>query len=199
MAVRPCRLGTTNLNRNSYVWTNAQGQQIASGATATVRLPDGINQVTLTVSEIFPDEEGGTFVLSDSATVAITVEASSAPVANAGSSRTIADSDETPGELVTLDGSGSTDADGTIVLYEWFREGNTPLGTSQTPVLADVALPDGVSNITLVVHDNSGNTGSATIVLTVGVAASQQALGDLPVPINAAGGGSPRRSVSAPG
>jgi outer membrane autotransporter protein len=162
---------------DSYVWTNDLGQQIASGVTPTVRLPDGANQVRLTVSEIFIGD--GTSVFSDSATVTITVEATSAPVADAGSSRTVADSDGQPGELVTLDGSGSTDADGAIVLYEWFREGSTPLGTSTAAELTNVALPDGVSNITLVIHDNSGNTASETIVLTIGAAAPRRALEDL--------------------
>ena len=45
---------------NSYVWTNDQGQQIAFGPTPTVRLPDGLNNVTLTVSEI--STGGGAFL-----------------------------------------------------------------------------------------------------------------------------------------
>ncbi|HET7204182.1 MAG TPA: autotransporter domain-containing protein [Steroidobacteraceae bacterium] len=165
---------------SSYLWTDAEGRQIASGPTPIVRLPDGTNPITLTVLE--PQVETG-LTLSDSATVSITVGASTGPVANAGSSRTVADTDGKPGEVVTLDGSASTDADGTIVLYEWFRDGNTPLGASDSPTLTEVALPDGVNNITLVVHDNSGNIGSATIVLTVGAVISP-ALEDTTLPPN---------------
>jgi hypothetical protein len=154
----------------TYVWTNAQGTQIASGATATIRLPDGVNQITLAVSEDdgSSSESQGTLTAID--TVTVTVGASSSPVANAGPARSVADTDGQPGEIVSLDGSGSTDTDGTIVSYEWFRD-NTPLGTGTTPVLNNVALPDGANNIRLVVRDNAGNTGTITTVITVGAAA----------------------------
>lgn len=157
----------------TFVWTNAQGTQIASGTTPTVRLPDGVNQITLAVSEDDGTSESeGTLTATD--TVIITVGAASAPVANPGAPRTVADTDGQPGEVVSLDGSGSTDADGTIVSYEWFRD-NTPLGTSTTPVLNNVSLPDGVNNIRLLVRDNAGNTGSATTTITVGAAAEPPA------------------------
>ena len=51
----------------------------------------------------------------------ITVNAPAIPTANAGPDRNVADTDGQPGESVTLDGSASTDTDGTIVSYEWFR------------------------------------------------------------------------------
>jgi outer membrane autotransporter protein len=164
----------------SYVWTNAQGVRIGVGPTPTVRLPDGVNQIRLVVSEIYDYGEGAeTYTSSD--TVTITVLPTSAPTANAGPDRAVPDTDNEPGELVTLDGSLSTDPDGTIVLYEWFRDGNTPLGSSQSPVLS-VRLPDGPNQITLVVHDNVGNTASDTFVVTVGAAEVEgEAFEDLPL------------------
>lgn len=169
----------------SYVWTNSQGVRIASGAVATVRLPDGVNVIRLVVTEV-EDYGEGSYTRSASDTVTITVLPTSAPVANAGADRTVPDTDNQPGEVVTLDGSLSTDADGTIVSYEWFRDGNTPLGSSTTPILADVWLPDGVNQITLIVRDNVGNIGSATVVITVGAAqvVDEQALEDLPLDPN---------------
>ena len=167
-ASQPSDLGGTL----SYVWTNAQGVQIATGAQPTVRLADGVNQITLLVNEDDGTSSSSSSTMTATDLVIVTVQPTSAPVANAGVSRTIADTDNKPGELVTLDGSASTDVDGTIVTYEWFRDGNTPLGSSQTPVLAGVALPDGPNQITLVVHDNAGNTGTSTITLTVGAAAA---------------------------
>lgn len=160
----------------SYVWTNAQGLQIATGPTPTVRLPDGVNQITLAVSDDSGQSSSfatlSTFAVA-AATVAdvvtITVQPTQAPVPNAGVSRTIADTDNLPGEPVTLDGSASTDLDGTISSYQWFRNGNTPLGSG--PVLTNVQLPDGDSQITLTVRDNVGNTASNTISLTIGAAA----------------------------
>lgn len=169
--------GTVPLNTEdtlTYVWTNAQGAQIATGANPTVRLPDGVNQITLAVTEDDGTSSSSQGTLTAIDLVTITIGATSAPVANAGVARTVADTDGRPGEVVSLDGSASTDADGTIVLYEWFRD-NAPLGSSETPVLANVALPDGANNIRLVVHDNAGNTGTASTVITVGAAAAAPA------------------------
>src|SRR4029453_6446413 len=41
-----CRAGAIR----SYIWRNAAGAQIASGATAQVRVPDGVNAITLTIT-----------------------------------------------------------------------------------------------------------------------------------------------------
>lgn len=162
----------------SYVWTNAQGVQIAAGATPNVRLPDGVNQITLTITEDDGSSSSSSSTLTATDIVTITVQPTAVPTANAGPDRNIADTDGQPGEPVVLDGSGSSDIDGTIVSYEWFRDGNTPLGTSATPTL-NVQLPDGASQITLVVRDNTGNTASDTATLTVGVAAPAPTLSDL--------------------
>lgn len=150
----------------SYVWANAQGVQIATGPTPTVRIPDGVNQITLIVTEDDGSSSSSSSTLTATGIVTITVQPTQAPVANAGVSRTIADTDNRPGETVTLDGSASTDIDGTITSYQWFRNGNTPLGSG--PVLNNVQLPDGDNQITLTVQDNVGNTASNTITLTIG-------------------------------
>jgi uncharacterized protein YhjY with autotransporter beta-barrel domain len=142
----------------SYQWLIGQSTVLATGATATARLPDGPQTLTLRVT----DNAGG--VGTD--TVTITVAAPNptvAPVANAGADRTIADTDTQVGENVTLDGSASTDAGGTIVNYQWM------LGTQviATGVTATARLPDGESFLTLVVTDNDGNTGSDGLLITV--------------------------------
>ncbi|MFB3081001.1 MAG: hypothetical protein ACE1Y1_04425, partial [Nitrosomonadaceae bacterium] len=51
-----------------------------------------------------------------------------APIANAGADQTVSDADGTGAESVTLDGSASSDPDGSIVSYQW-TEGATVLGT----------------------------------------------------------------------
>lgn len=153
----------------SYVWTNAQGVQIGTGSQPTVRLADGVHQITLLLSEDDGSSSSSSSTLTATDLVTITIQATSAPTANAGPARTVADTDGRPGELVTLDGSASTDVDGTITSYQWFRD-NTPLGTSQSPQLPNVALPDGVNQIRLVVTDNVGNTGTSNAVITVGAA-----------------------------
>ena len=53
------------------------------------------------------------------------------PDADAGPDQTVADSNRDGTELVTLDGSGSSDSDGTIASYVW-REGSASIGTGET-------------------------------------------------------------------
>ena len=119
------------------------------------RIPDGVNTVTLRVT----DSSG----VSATDTVQITVLAPARPpTANAGADQNVADTDGQLGELVTLTGTG-TDPDGTIASYQWLN-GTTVLGTSAT---LPVRLPDGVSTLTLVVTDNSGLTANDTVQVTI--------------------------------
>ena len=81
------------------------------------------------------------------------------------------DTNGAPGERVTLDGSASTDADPTTILsYEWFL-GQTSLGPASRNPQLTATLPDGVSNVTLIVTDDSGdpqsNTSSSQAQITV--------------------------------
>lgn len=85
------------------------------------------------------------------------------PVADAGPDQTVSDSDGVAGESVTLDGSGSSDPDGSIVSYEW-TEGTTSLGSGET---LPVDLGDGTHTITLTVTDDDGATASDDVVITV--------------------------------
>ncbi len=85
------------------------------------------------------------------------------PVADAGPDRTVTDVDGDGSEHVVLDGSGSTDADGTIVSYVW-KEGGVTVASGVSPaVLLDV----GVHTLTLEVTDDGGRTGTDTVVITV--------------------------------
>ncbi|MGJ8641836.1 MAG: leucine-rich repeat protein [Luteolibacter sp.] len=63
---------------------------------------------------------------------------------------------------ITLDGSGSSDPDGTIVSYEWeWDDGeNTASGD-----IVDVSFPYGESELTLTVTDNDGATSSDSITV----------------------------------
>jgi outer membrane autotransporter protein len=103
------------------------------------------------------------------------------PTANAGPDRNVPDSDGQPGESVTLDGSGSTDTDGTIVSYQWFRQVNVdlsvPLGTGPT---ITVTLPDGTNDIRLTVTDNAGIISTDQAVITVATAPPETVLSDIP-------------------
>jgi len=84
------------------------------------------------------------------------------PWANAGASRTL-NSGASGLAAVTLDGSGSTDAGGTIVSYNWSNNG-TNLATG---VQAAVNLPLGTNVIVLAVTDDQGATGQSTATIVV--------------------------------
>jgi hypothetical protein len=84
------------------------------------------------------------------------------PTADAGPDQTVVDSDGLAGETVTLDGSGSSDPDGSIVSYAWTWAGGSASGVSPS-----VDLPDGSTTVTLTVTDNQGATGVDTVVVTV--------------------------------
>jgi outer membrane autotransporter protein len=160
----------------TYEWFLGSSQTVlVTGATPTVTLPDGVNQLRLVVT----DEGGAT----GTDTVAITVQAAAGPTANAGVDRTVADTDNQPGEQVTLDGSLSTDSDGTITTYRWSLieggETETILGTSASPTL-NVQLLDGENLVRLLITDDSGNQASATVTITVGEGAGITTLAELP-------------------
>ena len=85
------------------------------------------------------------------------------PLADAGSDQTVPDNDRDGTELVTLDGSASSDRDGSIVSYEW-REGNTPIATGATPA---VWLSVGTHTLTLEVTDDDGDSATDSVVVAV--------------------------------
>ena len=76
------------------------------------------------------------------------------PLANAGADQTIVDTDASGDEVVTLDGSGSTDSDGSIVNYRW-TEGAAVLAEVTSPV-ANVTLCQGTHSVELEVTDSAG-------------------------------------------
>ncbi len=85
------------------------------------------------------------------------------PVANAGSDQIVVDSDANGSESVVLDGSGSSDLDGSIVSYEWY-EGATLLATGAS---STVTLALGSHTVTLTVTDNEGATASDSVLINV--------------------------------
>ncbi|HET8522101.1 MAG TPA: hypothetical protein VFL82_02645 [Thermomicrobiales bacterium] len=144
---------------STIVWTDAADNEIATGPTATVTLPLGVNEITMTISG-----PGG---VSDSATVTITVAV--APEANAGDDQTVkAETDQ--GSTVTLNGSSSTAAgDATIVSWQWSTESNPDLADGET---AQATLPIGTTTVTLTVTDSLGLTDTDTVDITVSVPAA---------------------------
>ena len=100
-----------------------------------------------------------------SATVSITVNqaVNLPPVANAGTDRTVTLTYGQTTIKIALDGSSSSDPDGTITAYSW--SGAPKPDNSAAPT---VALGEGVYTFSLVVTDNAGATSAPkNVVITV--------------------------------
>jgi len=128
---------------------------VPNGAACTY-VSGGTYTVTLTVT----DDDGATD--TDTATVVIV---SSPPVASAGGPYT---GDE--GSLILLDGSGSSDAGGSIVLYEWDCNSDGIYDFSAPQPLGNACSYEDEGNytVTLRVTDDDGDT--AVAVATIAVA-----------------------------
>ena len=103
---------------------------------------------------------------SDGTAIAVTQSGTPSnlpPTANAGTDQTVTDSDDSGSELVTLDGAGSSDSDGSIVAYEWSESGST-IATGASPT---VSLGVGAHTITLTVTDDGGASDSDQVTVFV--------------------------------
>lgn len=86
-----------------------------------------------------------------------------APVADAGPDQTVVDDDGDGVAAVTLDGTGSSDADGFITSWVWTEDG-MEIATGAT---ASTDLSVGTHTVILTVTDDLGATSSDTLVVTI--------------------------------
>lgn len=113
------------------------------------------------------------------APLAENVRSNQPPIAHAGD-RQMLEYDGSP-VAVTLDGSGSTDADGKVVKYRWFTGNTADGGGPGGPEPDDVAKPkvmldEGEWIFTLFVVDNQGGVSEpSTVTIKVGSGASPEA------------------------
>ena len=75
----------------------------------------------------------------------------------------------TQGEIITFDGTSSSDSDGSIISYIWVED-NTIL--SAQPTFTEENLSVGVHTITLIVTDNDDSNATDTVTVTVQSAAA---------------------------
>lgn len=143
----------------NYHWTLGAAV-LASGpaATANINLPVGVHTIMLQVTD------NTSQTATD--TVVITVNPGNQPPnADAGPDQNLTDTDRDGSELVMLDGSGSSDPDGTIVNFHW-REGAATLANGPSPT-ANILFSLGTHTVTLTVTDNLGAIDSDTMQVMV--------------------------------
>jgi len=140
----------------SHVWSEG-GAQIARGLASTVLMAVGSHTVTLTIAD------GAGAVGTDTVLIEVNSPPAGSPIADAGGDRTVFDGDDSGDEEVMLDGSASSDPDGTIVSWVW-TEGAVEVATGE---MATVVLAVGVHDITLTVTDNDGRPRTDTATVAV--------------------------------
>jgi uncharacterized repeat protein (TIGR02543 family) len=159
----------------AYVWeqTDTTGKTVAlSDATAvkpTFTAPEVTETTILKFTLMVTDDDDAV----DTDMVEITVNkpvVNQAPTAVAAADKTSV----SPGETVILDGSGSSDPDGTIVAYAWEQTdatGKTVALSDATAVKPIFTAPEVTETITLIfkltVTDSSGDSATSTVRITV--------------------------------
>ncbi len=134
----------------TYNWTWTGGS--ASGVNPIVMLPAGVTNVTLMVSD---------GVFNDTDTVTITIADTMPPYVDAGNNMTF-EATSPSGAEVTLHGNATDDVD--MELEFVWSEGTTILGNAAN---LTTTLSIGSHTLTLSATDDSGNTGTDTVIVTV--------------------------------
>ncbi|MEM8898696.1 MAG: PKD domain-containing protein [Bacteroidota bacterium] len=148
----------------SYSW------DFGDGTTATGMMVEHTYTAAgpVDVKLIVVDDQGS----SDSSIVSVTVNGKPSAAFTANPTSGIA-----PIE-VAVDGSGSTDADGSIVSYAWdFGDGETATGETATNLYDE----EGSFTIQLIVTDNLGGTDTSTTVVTISAPPNELPVADFSV------------------
>ena len=145
----------------SYAWTQTAGINVSlSGAnTAALSFTTPVTSGVLTFELTVTDNLGVT------ATDTVSINVNVPPVANAGNDQTVNFNDS-----VSLDGTNSTDSDGSITDYSWVQISGTNVGLSNaTSETASFTAPNtaGVLQFQLTVTDDTGVTDTDVVDITI--------------------------------
>ncbi|MEQ9438191.1 MAG: cadherin-like domain-containing protein [Cyclobacteriaceae bacterium] len=154
---------TGSLQKNEVALAvNETFTQADINSGAIIYIHDGGESTTDGFSFTVADEDGGA---TAETAVAITITPAGTPTANAGPDQIVTTAGDTAN--VTLNGTASSDEDGTIVSYLWSENDEAlPGGDVAQPT---VALAVGMHTIALTVTDDAGLTASDTVMITVNV------------------------------
>jgi PA14 domain/PKD domain/Secretion system C-terminal sorting domain len=150
----------------SYTWTQISGPSTATLTAATSAQTNATGLIAGTYQFQLAIVDNNNVTAKDSVTITVNPATNIPPVANAGASVIIT----LPANSTTLNGSKSSDADGTITSYSWTEISgpNTPGSTGvNSPSLSLTGLVAGQYIYQLTVTDNNGATGSAQVKVTV--------------------------------
>jgi len=147
----------------SYSWSQTAGTAVtlagSSSATTSFTAPN----VTGSLSFVLSVRDNGGKIASD--VVNIGVVANKSPIADAGDDQTVVS-----GEAVALDGSGSSDPDGTITGYSWVQTaGEAVVLSGANTVNPGFTAPATATTVIfeLTVADDDGATDSDAVAVTV--------------------------------
>jgi len=140
----------------------ASGYQLVISNNAPVRFPVGVTKVTWTAT----DSSGNVARAIQTITV-VDPNANQPPIANAGADQTVNEN-----TAVTLNGTGSSDPDGSIVSYQWTQTSGpfvtlTGANTASATFTSPTVVADTIMTFSLVVTDNKGATANASVTVTV--------------------------------
>ena len=165
------RSSDANGDMLTYTWsfTSKPANSTAALSSATVVNPtftadkDGAYVLSLVVND------GTVNSVADSVTITAAT-ANSAPVANAGPDQNVA-----TGSQVTLNGSGSSDANGDMLTYTWSftsKPANSTAALSSATVVNPTftADKDGAYVLSLVINDGQVNSAADSVTITTPIA-----------------------------
>jgi len=150
----------------SYTWSQIGGPSLAiiysNSIITTVQIPASVAAAVYEFSLVVTDNSGA----SATSTVTITQQ-NSAPVAHAGTNQTVL----LAGATLELNGSLSSDADGSIAAYAWSQvSGPVAVISNESASVASVIIPASATNtvyiFALVVTDNHGAAATGLVTVT---------------------------------
>ncbi|ASZ13135.1 PKD domain-containing protein [Chitinophaga sp. MD30] len=149
-----------------WQWTKISGAAggVISNATQAKTDITGL-QAGVYVYELTVTDDGGEKA-TDRVTVTVTAAPNKAPVADAGTDRSV----QLPINTVQLDGSTSSDPDGTIASWRWTKVSGPAQGDISNPdrsITQVTGMVAGIYVFELTVTDNGGMTGSDRVTVTV--------------------------------